>query len=163
MTDFIQEHIDDEESAEEQAYNILACIDLIRHLYDGLRQGAGGPLHVVVDDYNVYDQFVQVGQWDNYAHLFDGTYERYQQAGEPNSLTFKRDLTVTCEAICLALSSMPEAWRMVTCVLASTLGLSAKAFSAAPTRSRELMERVTPAVHAHLKEKYGLDVPSLLQ
>lgn len=165
MTD-IQERTDEEEyaeeqSAEEQAYNMLACVSLIRHLYDGLGQGAGGPLHVVVDDYNVDDHFVQTGQWENYAYLFDGSYERWQQAGEPNDLDFKQKLMVTCEAICLGLSTMPEAWRRVTVILASSVEKGTAFF--AHSQTRELMESVKPFVYAHLKEKYGLDAPPLLQ
>ena len=85
-------------------------VRLIHHLYKDLDQCAGGPLHVELDDGNVEDK--DIGEDEGrYTHLFDGSFERYAQAGDDVSDERKGAIKETCELILAALRQMPEVQR----------------------------------------------------
>lgn len=84
---------------------------LIRHLYVDLEQYAGGPLHIVLDDHNIDDEFL-TEQGDRYAYLFDGRYERYAQAGDTVTLAHREAVRDTCEQILAILRRLSVEDRM---------------------------------------------------
>lgn len=82
----------------------------VRHLYVDLEQSTGGPLHVVLDDGNVADEFLTERE-DRYAFLLDGRFEQYAQAGEDVSTGRKVAIRETCEMILAGLRRLPESER----------------------------------------------------
>lgn len=84
--------------------------ELVRHLYVDLGQSTGGPLHIVLDDGNVDDQWLAEDDGSRYAFLFDGRFEDYAQAGEDVSIGRRREIRDTCELILAVLRrmSLPE-------------------------------------------------------
>jgi hypothetical protein len=93
----------------------LATVQLIRHLYVDLDQSMGGPLHVQLDDGNLDDYWVgEEADRNRYDHLFDGSFERYAQAGDDVSDERKNAIRDTCEAILKALRPMSVEQRHAT-------------------------------------------------
>ena len=92
-----------------------AVVALIRHLYVDLREPTGGPLHAELDDGNLEDRWIfgKPGDPDRYAYLFDGSFERYAQAGDDVSDGHKNAIRDTCEGILYLLRQMGERERHV--------------------------------------------------
>lgn len=93
----------------------------VRHLYVDLEQSTGGPLHVVLDDGNVADEFLTERD-DRYAFLLDGRFEQYAQAGEDVSTGRKVAIRETCEMILAGLRWLPESERRVAIAAAGVWG-----------------------------------------
>lgn len=91
---------------------VLVAAELIRRLYEDLGCPTGGPLHWMLDDMNIDD-----GQFENAdidklcAYLFDGSFERWAQAGDDTSDERKNAIKETCALILHALRDMPESHR----------------------------------------------------
>lgn len=89
-------------------------VALIRHLYVDLEQPTGGPLHVQLDDGNLGDYWVgEEANRGRYGYLFDGSFERWSQAGDNVSHERKCAIRDTCEGILHLLRQMDEAERHV--------------------------------------------------
>jgi hypothetical protein len=96
-------------------HEMLATVDLIRHLYVDLGQTMGGPLHVQLDDGNLDDFWVsKEGNLSTYDHLLDGSFERHAQAGDDVSSVRKVAIHDTCEQILRALRLMSVEQRKAT-------------------------------------------------
>lgn len=94
------------------APEVLATVQLIRRLYVDLEQPAGGPLHVQLDDGNLGDYWVgEEANRGRYGYLFDGSFERWSQAGDNVSHERKCAIRDTCEAILVLLRQMDETGR----------------------------------------------------
>lgn len=94
---------------------VLATAELIRRLYEDLGQPTGGPLHWMLDDMNIDDeQFERRRDGypdDLYAHLWDGRFDAYTQAGEDTSHERKVAIEETCRLIWTSFERMPESHR----------------------------------------------------
>lgn len=91
-----------------------AAVALIRHLYVDLEQPTGGPLHVQLDDGNLGDYWVsEEANRGRYNYLFDGSFERWSQAGDNVSHERKCAIRDTCEGILHLLRQMDERERHV--------------------------------------------------
>lgn len=91
---------------------VLVTAELIRRLYEDLGCPTGGPLHAMLDDMNIDDQ--QVARTDvdkECAYLFDGSFERWAQAGDDTSGERKNAIKETCALIVHAFRGMPESHR----------------------------------------------------
>ena len=78
--------------------DVIRAVKLIRHLYWDLREPTGGPLHVVLDDQNLDDQYLGFKP-ERYDYLFDGRWTRWAQAGEDVSKQRATEIMETCEEI----------------------------------------------------------------
>lgn len=94
---------------------VLATAELIRRLYEDLGQSTGGPLHWMLDDMNIDDgQFERKREGypdDLYTYLWDGSFDRYAQAGEDTSDERKEAIEDTCRLIWTSFDRMPESHR----------------------------------------------------
>lgn len=95
---------------------ILEAAELIRHLYEDLRQSTGGPLHVVLDDGNIGDDTIEYylrpdKQQELYGYLWDGSFGKWAQAGDDTSDELKRDIEQTCKRIIELFNEWPEGYR----------------------------------------------------
>jgi hypothetical protein len=95
---------------------------LIRRLYVDLGESTGGPLHWMLDDGNLGDEefehnlvdgdiFLIRHQVHLFAYLYDGTFDRYAQAGDDVSVEHKDAIADTCREIFLLLRTVPESER----------------------------------------------------
>lgn len=91
---------------------VLVAAELIRRLYEDLGCPTGGPLHAMLDDMNIDDGQVANTDIDKAcAYLFDGSFERWAQAGDDTSDERKNAIKETCALILYAFSQMPESHR----------------------------------------------------
>lgn len=85
--------------------------ELIRHLYEDLREGTGGPLHAILDDMNIYDDNLgTLGDEDRYKHLFSEDFGKWR-VGEDTSIEHREEIKRTCERILELFLEMPESHR----------------------------------------------------
>lgn len=91
---------------------VLVTAELIRRLYEDLGCSTGGPLHAMLDDMNIDDEQVANADIDKAcAYLFDGSFERWAQAGDDTSDERKNAIKETCALILHSFSQMPESHR----------------------------------------------------
>lgn len=91
---------------------VLVTAELIRRLYEDLDCWTGGPLHAMLDDMNIDDGQVANTDIDKEcAYLFDGSFERWAQAGDDTSDERKNAIKETCALILHAFRGMPESHR----------------------------------------------------
>jgi hypothetical protein len=91
---------------------VLVTAELIKRLYEDLGCPTGGPLHAMLDDMNIADDQVEREDIDKAcAYLFDGSFERWAQAGDDTSDERKNAIKETCALILHAFRGMPESHR----------------------------------------------------
>jgi hypothetical protein len=92
---------------------VLVTAELIRRLYEDLGCPTGGPLHWMLDDMNIDDEQVENADLDKICeYLFDGSFERWAQAGEDTSDERKNAIKETCGLILHSFSyKLPESHR----------------------------------------------------
>lgn len=91
---------------------VLVTAELIRRLYEDLGCPTGGPLHAMLDDMNIDDEQVENEDVDKAcAYLFDGSFERWAQAGDDTSDECKNAIKEACELILHSFRQMPESHR----------------------------------------------------
>lgn len=106
---------------------VLAAATLVERLYVDLREGTGGPLHVILDDDNIYDECLSDEYLhDSYDYLWDGRYEKYALAGDDTTVEHRQAIQDTCQGIVYVFRKMNEchratalAWRRQDCIRAS--------------------------------------------
>lgn len=92
--------------------DIMEAAELIRHLYEDLREYTGGPLHIVLEDGNVEDHDVEwCGRPGAYDYLFDGSSRRYAPPGSDDT-SREQDIVRTCNRIIELFMQWPEAFRV---------------------------------------------------
>jgi hypothetical protein len=92
--------------------DVLVTAELIRRLYEDLECPTGGPLHAMLDDMNIADEQVENEDVDRACeYLFDGSFERYAQAGDDTSDERKNAIKETCRMIIWSFRQMPESHR----------------------------------------------------